>query len=63
MYGWLPDPEGELEQACKDVAAWLGGGAVWAAVTTAADGVPAAVVIGAMLAFVLRRTLRLLVAF
>jgi len=52
-----------IDEARADLAAWAGGAVVWGAVTAAILGQPLGIVVGATLALLLRRTLRLYVEF
>lgn len=61
--GWLPETESDVTCARNDIIAWIGGGLVWTLVMTAINGAPEALLLGAALAFLLRRTLRLLFVF
>jgi hypothetical protein len=63
MTPWLADPETPIAEARGDAVAWVAGGLIWGAVTALAVGTPVGVVFGGTLALVLRRALRLMVAF
>ncbi|HYE48281.1 MAG TPA: hypothetical protein VEB20_01730 [Azospirillaceae bacterium] len=57
------DTEGEVAEARHDLLAWAGGAVVWGGVTALILGQPAGIAVGACLAFLLRRSLRLFVEF
>lgn len=46
-----------------DVVAWTGGGLIWGIVTSALGAGPAGMLLGATLAFLLRRVIRSVAAF
>lgn len=63
MLPWLTDPEPVATEARSDVIAWVAGGILWGVVTGLGQGHPVGLVFGACLALVVRRALRLIVAF
>jgi hypothetical protein len=63
MFPWLTEPEPPAAEARSDVLAWVAGGILWGVVTSLGQGHPVGLAFGAGLALVLRRALRLLVAF
>lgn len=63
MFPWLSEPETLPTEARSDVVAWVAGGILWGLVTSLGQGHPVGLAFGAGLALVLRRALRLLVAF
>ncbi len=63
MFPWLTEPEPDVDEARSDVLAWVAGGVLWGIVISLAQGQPTGLAFGAALALVLRRALRLIVAF
>lgn len=63
MFPWLTDPEPRTTEARSDVVAWVVGGILWGVITSLGQGHPVGLAFGACLALILRRALRLMVAF